>query len=162
MKFRLLIICLFLYLNGNSQTSTLSNVDNSKITGLSEEEFIYACKEYKKMMETDTYLENNKKARLNAEKMYDALSSLDYKNLPIDSLKNNNIYLKWIEKNIKKTKFKSFDEAKVAIEDQIASQEKLEKENPKLFELLDKATLEQRHTIFKPFFDMTHKEMLGY
>lgn len=162
MKFKFFIFSLFLCLNANSQTSTLSNTNNSTKSGLSKEEFTFACNEYKKMMETPTYLENEKIARYNAEKMHDALSTLDHKNLPVDSLKTNNLYLKWIEKNIKKTKFKSIDEAKSALENQIASQEKLEKENSKLFELINKATVEQRHQIFEPFFNRARKEMRGY
>jgi len=66
-----------------------------------------------------------------------------------------------IEKNIKKTKFKSIEEVKIELEDQVASTEKLEKENHKLYELMKKANFEQFRKINQPFFDKSRKELLG-
>jgi hypothetical protein len=43
----------------------------------------------------------------------------------------------------------------------VSCNEKMEKEHPKLFELLDKATLEQRHQIFQPFFKRVKSELGG-
>ena len=159
MKLKIFFCFLFFCLNANSQTPTISLSDSSSKIGLSEEEFIYACDEYKKMMVTDAYLDLEKITRLNADKMREALSSLDHKNLPLDSLKTNSLYLKWIEKNIKKTQFKSIEDAKNAIGEQITRREKLEKENPKLFKLIDRSTVEQRQDILKPFFDRARKLM---
>ena len=66
------------------------------------------------------------------------------------------------EKNISRTKFNSFQEAKTAFDNQLKSQQKIKSEHPKLFELIDKANLEQRHKIFQPLFKRDRKRALGY
>lgn len=149
---------MFFFLNVKGQTNSVKVENISTKDGLTKEELSYACNEYKKMIESDAYLQHEKKVRFFASKMENAFND---KNFPLDSIKNDSLYLKWIEKNIKKTKFKSINEAKSALEDQIKSDEKMKKEHPKLFELLDKATLEQRHQIFQPFFKRVKSELGG-
>lgn len=147
---------MFFCVIANGQTSILKGEANSSKVGLSSDELTYACNEYEKLIETDAYLEYEKKVRFFADKMENAFNDKD---LPIDSFKNDSLYLEWIGKNISKTKFKSIDEAKNALENQLKSEEKMKKENPKLFELIDKANLEQRHKIFQPLFNRARNEI---
>jgi len=156
MKIKVFIIWLFFGLHAHCQNDSVKIENNSSAKGLSDDELSYACKEYMNLIETDIYLEYEKNVRYNADKMKDAFND---KYLPLDSLKNDTLYLKWIEKNIKNTGFKSFEEAKTSFEKQIVSQEKMEKENPKLFELIERANTEQRHKIFQPLFNRSRKEM---
>jgi hypothetical protein len=110
------------------------------------------------MIESDAYLENEKKVRAFAEKTQDFIIS---NNVPFDSIKNKTVALKLFKNNLEKTKFKSIEEAEKFIDEMVSCNEKMEKEHPKLFELLDKATLEQRHQIFQPFFKRVKSELGG-
>lgn len=159
MKIIAFIFCLFFCLIAKCQTSTIKNENKSSTVGLSNEEFIYACNEYMKLIKTDSYLEYEKKVRFFANKMENAFNDKD---LPIDSFKNDSLYLKWIDKNILKTKFKSIDEARIALEDQLKSEEKMKKEHEKLFELIDIANPVQRRKIFQPFFNRVKNEIQGH
>lgn len=152
---------MLLNLTANSQTKVEKSSAVSSNLGLTKEELNFVCDEYKKMLQTTTYLENEEKVRFMAKKMSGAFKTLDPNNLPVDSLKTNTLYLKWIEKNIKKTSFKSFEEAKFAFEEQVRSGEKLKKENEKLFDLIDKASQEQRVEILQPFFNRVQSEIYG-
>jgi len=158
MKFKIFIFCMFFFLNVKGQTNSVKVENISTKDGLTKEELSYACNEYKKMIESDAYLENEKKVRAFAEKIQDFIIS---NNVPFDSIKNKTIALKLLKNNLKKTKFKSIEEAEKFIDEMDSCNEKMEKEHPKLFELLDKATLEQRHQIFQPFFKRVKSELGG-
>lgn len=159
MKLKIFIFFLLLNLTAYSQTKTENSSSVSSNSGLTKEELSFACDAYKKMIQSTTYIENEEKVRFMAKKISGALKTLDPNNLPVDSLKTHTLFLKWIEKNIKKTSFKSFDEAKFAFEEQVKSSEKLKKENQKLFDLIDKATQEQRVEIYQPFFNTSSSEI---
>ncbi|WP_293895673.1 hypothetical protein, partial [Flavobacterium sp.] len=123
MRFKIFLFCLFFYLNANSQTSPLPNNETRK-SGLSKEEFTYACNEYKKMILTDEYLKSEEKIRAFNEKIQDFVIS---HNIPFDSLKNKDVSLKLIKNNLTQTKFKSVAEAELYIDEMESSTEKLEK-----------------------------------
>lgn len=159
MKFNVFIFSLFVYFNTNAQVSTTKLEASTINTGLSNEELTIACDKYKIMLETSTYIENESKARAFAEKIQDYIIE---KNIPFDSIKDKTSTLKLIANNLKKTKFKSIEEAEIFIDDMAATDEKLVKENKLLFELIDKATVDQRGIIFQPLFVKTRKEILGY
>ena len=158
MKFKIFIFCMFFFLNVKGQTNSVKVENSSTKVGLTKEELSYACNEYKKMIESDAYLENEKKVRAFAEKIQDFIIS---NNVPFDSIKNKTIALKLLKNNLKKTKFKSIEEAEKFIDEMDSSNKKMEEEHPRLFELLDKATLEQRHQIFQPFFKRVKSELGG-
>jgi len=158
MKFKIFIFCMFFFLYVKGQTNSVKVENISTKDGLTKEELSYACNEYKKMIESDAYLENEKKVRAFAEKIQDFIIS---NNVPFDSIKNKTIALKLFKNNLEKTKFKSIEEAEKFIDEMDSCNEKMEKEHPKLFELLDKATLEQRHQIFQPFFKRVKSELGG-
>lgn len=158
MKFKIFIFCMFFFLNVKGQTNSVKVENISTKDGLTKEELSYACNEYKKMIESDAYLENEKKVRAFAEKIQDFIIS---NNVPFDSIKNKTIALKLLKNNLKKTKFKSIEEAEKFIDEMDSSNKKMEEEHPRLFELLDKATLEQRHQIFQPFFKRVKSELGG-
>ena len=158
MKFKIFIFCMFFFLNVKGQTNSVKVENSSTKVGLTKEELSYACNEYKKMIESDAYLENEKKVRAFAEKTQDFIIS---NNVPFDSIKNKTVALKLFKNNLEKTKFKSIEEAEKFIDEMVSCNEKMEKEHPKLFELLDKATLEQRHQIFQPFFKRVKSELGG-
>jgi CRISPR/Cas system CSM-associated protein Csm2 small subunit len=149
---------MFFFLNVKGQTNSVKVENSSTKVGLTKEELSYACNEYKKMIESDAYLENEKKVRAFAEKIQDFIIS-NY--VPFDSIKNKTIALKLLKNNLKKTKFKSIEEAEKFIDEMDSSNKKMEEEHPRLFELLDKATLEQRHQIFQPFFKRVKSELGG-
>jgi CRISPR/Cas system CSM-associated protein Csm2 small subunit len=149
---------MFFFLNVKGQTNSVKVENISTKDGLTKEELSYACNEYKKMIESDAYLENEKKVRAFAEKIQDFIIS---NNVPFDSIKNKTIALKLLKNNLKKTKFKSIEEAEKFIDEMDSSNKKMEEEHPRLFELLDKATLEQRHQIFQPFFKRVKSELGG-
>ena len=159
MKIRLYFFNLFVCLLANGQTTPQNGQTNLAKVGLSNEELIYACNEYEKLIETDSYLEYERIVSFFADKMENVFKDKD---LPIDSFKSDSLYLEWIEKNISRTKFNSFQEAKTAFDNQLKSEQKIKSEHPKLFELIDKANLEQRHKIFQPLFKRDRKRALGY
>ena len=64
MKFKLFIFCLFFCLKVSSQTSNDNAETSSLEVGLSKEELTIACDEYKRMIQTDAYLEHEKKQEL--------------------------------------------------------------------------------------------------
>lgn len=137
----------------------VAHSQNSSKVGITNEELSWACIQYKKIMQTDSYVKSEEKSEELAEKLGDIFDS---NNLPIDSIKDQKLYIKFIERNIKKTKFKSVEEIKIVVEEQNASVEKLVSENKKLYELIDKATPDQRYKIFQPKFDASRKEIFGY
>lgn len=159
MKIIAFIFCLFFCLILEAQTSTIKNETNSLTVGLSNEEFSYACSEYKKVIETDTYIESEKKTRAFSEKIDEFIIS---NNIPFDSIKDKGTALKLIKNNLKKTKFKSVPEAEKYIDEMESITEKLERENKLLYELIEKATVEQRHKIFQPLFNRARNEINGY
>jgi len=153
MKFKFLIIFLsFSYLCKAQITDSKNKI------GLTKEELAIACDEYKKMTETTSYLESEKKIRAFAEKTKELLI---IERVPIDSLKNRNIALKFISKNINKTKFKSITEAEIFINEMFLISEKREKENQHLYELMSRATAEQIRQISQPFFKKVKSELGG-
>lgn len=156
MKLKLFICCFVICLNANSQEKIETN--NQSKVGLTEEEFNYACVEYKKMMQTEAYILNENNARSFAEKVNGAI---DFRSVSKDLIKDKESYLKLIESNISKTKFKSPEEMRNAFEKQENSTKKLMEENKKLYELLEKANDEQRFKIFKPFYDHSRKTMFN-
>ena len=56
--------------------------------------------------------------------------------------------MKLLKNNLEKTKFKSACDAELFIDEMISNTKKMEKENKRLYELLEKANVEQRHHIF--------------
>lgn len=159
MKNLISFILIFFFLNANCQNEKVNLNIPTISNGLSNDEFNYACVEYKKMMQTTAYSNNETKTKLYAEKMNEAFSSKDFS---VELLKDKNIFFSWLEKNIEKTKFKNIDEAKEFIKDVEDTTEKLINENKKLHDLIEKATVEQRLKIFQPKFEKDRKEVLGY
>ena len=149
MKIKSLILFLCFCINANSQ-------DTTRKIEITKEEFIYACNEYKKMIETNAYLDNEKKTRNFADKIGDLLNK---KNLPLDSLKNKKMLLQLISENIKITKFKTIEEAEICLDDMLSSGDRLEKENKHLYELMSRATPEQKRKIVQPFFNRVKSEL---
>ena len=90
--------------------------------------------------------------------MGDAFSGEDFS---ISLSNNKEDYYLWLEKNLTKTKFKSLKEAIEFTENTDKKTEKMVKENEVLFKLIEKATVEQRMQIMKPFFDRNKKELLN-
>jgi hypothetical protein len=135
-----IVSCFFLCFN-----LSFSQSENQSLrSGLSKTELKLACDGYKKMMETETYIMQQNKTKEFAKKMNNTLSSA-----PID-ITNKDFFYKWLEKNISKTNFKNVAEAKVFIDDMVATTDKLTKENEELFNLIKKATPEQIREIRMP------------
>lgn len=158
MKSKLFIFCFVFFLNANAQFKTEKIETNQTKTGLTEEELNYACIEYKKMMQTETYILNENNARSFAEKVNGAI---DFRSVSKNLIKDKESYLKLIESNISKTKFKSIEEMRDAFEKQEASTKKLMEENKKFYELLEKTSDEQRFKIFKPLYEHSRKAMFN-
>jgi hypothetical protein len=157
MKYSIFFLGLFFCLHVNGQSSITANTSNATKFGLTAEELSYACAEYKKLIATDVYLDSEKKARDFAEKVQDFIVS---ENIPFDSIKDKTTALNLIKRNLKKTKFSTVAEAEKYIDEMESSNEKVEKENKLLFELLNKATVVQRHQIFQPLFARARSEIM--
>jgi hypothetical protein len=63
MKTKIFIFCLFICIKANCQPTTSKVESNTINVGLSKEELTIACNAYKNMLETDAYLENEKKKK---------------------------------------------------------------------------------------------------
>jgi hypothetical protein len=77
----------------------------------------------------------------------------------MDNLKNKKMLLQLIKENIKITKFKTIEEAEICLDDMLSSGDRLEKENIHLYELMSRATPEQKRKIVQPFFNRVKSEL---
>lgn len=156
MKIKILLIALFFFTKSNGQT-TISNLKESPSkTELTQEEFIFACEEYKKMTATDLYIQNENNYKSFAEKIGNAI---DYKKIPLDVLKDKKLYLNLIKDNINKTQFKSIEEAESIFENNLAVTKMLMDTNRKLYDLIERASHDQRYKIYQPLFDNSRKDI---
>lgn len=141
-------ICIF----ANAQTNSIKD-------GLTSEELSCAIKEFKSMIDTDTFIESEKKTKAFTEKIEDAIA---LNNTPFDSIKNKEFALRFIKNNLNQTKFKSIEEAALCIDEMVSSGDKKMKENKYLYELLSKATPEQFIKINEPYFERLKSAAYGH
>lgn len=157
MKLTILFIALFFSIESNCQTTISDLKETASQTGLTQEEFVFACEAYKKMIVTNLYILNKNNHKSFAEKIGNAI---DYKTVSLEVLKDQESYLNLIKQNIDKTKFKSIEEVKRIFESNLAVTKKLMDENRKLYDLIEKASNDQRYKIYQPGFENSRKEML--
>jgi hypothetical protein len=158
MKYNILIVFLSISLNAYTQPSIIKGKSKDKTSnvGLSSEELSIASNAYLKMIDTEIYIEYQNKTKALAKKIGKVLTLNAFNE---NMIEDKDTFLKWLEKNLKKTNFKTYDEAKELVEDGHNSSEKLKKENSLLFELMKKATPEQIREISQPFLNKVKSEL---
>jgi radical SAM superfamily enzyme len=135
------ILCIFLNcLATDAQAIKQSEVDIQ--TGLNDTELQKAIETYLKMTSTETY-KAIKKTNLQM------MEKLNQEVIPKE-LANNEEWEKWIANNWKKTKFRTIGEANALRSKGLELTKKQFVENAELFEMIRRATIEQRHQILKP------------
>lgn len=133
---KLLAIFIFLSFSLNSFSQQIDNPEKK----LSEEEFTYAVNAYRDLSKTDAYKEKWSMIRLFAEKMN------GYNDVTV----NENVWNEWIGKNLSLTKFATIEEANEMRTNLIRLSAKQRTDNPKLYDLLRRASVEQITKIISP------------
>ena len=110
-------------------------------TSLTDAEFQKAINAYLKMTVTQTYISNKKASFLMTEKLNKNITR---------SMINDDDWSKWIVENLKKTKFKSVEEANNLRRLNLELTKKQFEENADLYEMLRRASPEQVHEIYRP------------
>jgi hypothetical protein len=124
------------------KAQTVEKIEPNQQSGLTDAELQKAIDSYICMTETETYKANKRATNEMVQKL----------NLKITGkeMAINYDWNEWITENWKKTKFISINEANKLRNQGLELTKKLMSENSQLFEMIRKATMEQRHIILKP------------
>lgn len=148
MKYLILLLCLLGNISLFAQSTNSGAVKDTTKKGLSDSQMVIAKGLYKKMKKTETYIEAAKCIKVLTDK------NSDLKDLPPAEMKklfnNPDSLKKWLADNIKRTNYKSVDEAFDLYMKSIELSKKQFKENPELYSLIGQATPAQMTEIIFP------------
>lgn len=118
-----------------------SDYADIKATELSSDDLKKAVEGYKKLVISKTYLELNTVM----------LKLVEGNAVPeMDIIISEESYLKWITENISKTTFDNIEEPIALRKSYLNLEIKLKDENSEIYNLIDRANLEQKKIILKP------------
>ncbi|QYJ68871.1 hypothetical protein [Flavobacterium litorale] len=150
-----LVLFFFFAITLNAQSVDIAQDSIGK--GLSESELQIAKQQYLEMIQTDNYIQYKKNIKVMVQKLnglqmfpQEKLDEYLANGKKIEELSIEEYRKKWLEENIKKTDFKSVEEALKFYKSTEVLLEKTQKSYEKLYQFIAKANIEQIKEITLP------------